>query len=140
MPLAELVEEYRRRCAAARSLDAAQRARLRDKVLRDAGGLRYDHIEGEFATLARRLGWPASATLKDFRHQFSTGLENAGVPEYYRKYLMGHAPGRAALVGYTHLNRLRDHYEIALQREWPALRAALEARAIELGILAAAPS
>jgi integrase len=137
--LAELVEEYRRRCAEGRSPDAARRVRLRDEVLRDAGGLRYDHIEAEFTGLARRLGWPASATLKDFRHLFATGLENASVPESYRQYLMGHAPGRAAITGYTHLNRLREHYEAALQREWPALLAALERRAVELGILSAAP-
>ena len=91
--LSGLVDQYHRHCGWARSAGAAGRARLRDEVLRDAGGIRYDHVEAEFAGLSRRLGWPASATLKDFRHLFATGMENAGVPEHYRRYLMGHAPG-----------------------------------------------
>jgi integrase len=135
----ELIEEYRRRCAETRSLAAARRARLRDEVLRDAGGLRYDHVEGEFTQLARRLGWPTSATLKDFRHLFATGLENGGVPESYRRYLMGHALGRAAITGSTHLNRLREHSSAALAREWPTRLAAHQRRAVKLGILSAAP-
>jgi integrase len=138
--LPELVEEYRRRCVAARSPDAARKSRLRDEVLRDAGGLRYDHIEGEFSGLARRLGWPAAATLKDFRHLFCTGLENAGVPEHYRRYLMGHAPGRAAIASYTHLNRLREKYEDALRREWPGLLDVVARRAGKLGLFSPPPT
>jgi hypothetical protein len=43
-----LVAEFRRRCAAETVTDAAQRHRIRDLVLRDAGGIRYDHVETEF--------------------------------------------------------------------------------------------
>jgi integrase len=131
-----LVDEYRRRSARARSLGAAGRTRLRDDVLRDAGGIRYDHLQGEFAGLSRTLTWPASATPKDFRHLFATGLENAGVPEHYRRYMMGHAPGRAAITAYTHLNRLSENYESALRGEWAPLADALARRAAEVGLIA----
>jgi hypothetical protein len=134
--LPALESEYRRRLAAARSIDAAGRARARAAVVRDAGGIGYDHVEGEFAGLARRLGWPAAATLKDFRHHYATGLENAGVPEHSRRYLMGHAPGRAVLASYTHLNRLEAHYATLLGGEWALLVEALEARAARLELIA----
>jgi len=131
-PLAKLVDVFRRRCAACRNLDAAQKTLLRDEVLRAAGGLGYDHIEGEFRALASRLGWSAAATLKDFRHHFCTGLENAGMPEHYRRYMMGHAPGRASIVTYTHLNRLPEHFEAAMTGEWGELIDTTERRAEEL--------
>ena len=108
---------------------------MRDDVLRDAGAVRYDHVEAEFAALAARLEWPETATLKDFRHLFATFIENAGVPEHYRRYLMGHAPGRAAIASYTHLNRLRELFEAALQREWPGLLDVVARRARDLGLL-----
>ena len=123
-----LVQEFRRRCNAAAAPDAAGRQRLRDAVLHDAGGLRYGHIEQEFRTLARRLGWPAAATLKDLRHLFATGMANAGLPEPYRRFLLGHAPGRAAAVAYTHLNQVREHYAAAVRREWTPLVDAIIAR------------
>jgi hypothetical protein len=126
--LADLVAEFRRRCAAGRSPDAAQRRRLRDRVLAEAGGLGYDHVEGEFRRLAGALGWPAAATLKDFRHLFATTLANAALPEGYRRYLMGQTPGKAATVAYTHLNRLREQYADAVRREWQPLVDAVNAR------------
>ena len=86
-------------------------------MLRDAGGLDYDQVQSEFAKLAGMLGWPASATLKDLRHLFASTLNNASVPEGYVRYLMGHAPGKAALVAYTHLDQLRRHYSAALEQE-----------------------
>jgi hypothetical protein len=132
-PLAGLVAEFRRRYAAARIDDAAGRKRLRDEVLRDAGGMRYDHVEQEFGTLARRLGWPAAASLKDLRHLFATTLGNTPMPEGYRRYLMGQAPGNAAVVAYTHLNELRRHYAEALRREWVPLLAAINRRLDDLG-------
>jgi hypothetical protein len=119
--LGGLVAEFRRRCAAAKRLGANDREDLRDAVLGDAGGLRYDHIEQEFGTLAGRLGWPAAATLKDLRHLFATALGNAAVPEGYRRYLMGQSPGKAAVVAYTHLNQLRQQYAGAVRREWGTL-------------------
>ena len=80
------------------------------------------------------MGWPAAATPKDFRHLFCTALENAGMPESYRRYLMGHAPGRSALVAYTHLTKLRDAYEDAVRREMMPLVEALRGRARTLGL------
>ena len=83
--LPDMVAEYRLRCDAVRGLGAAQREHLRDAVLHDAGGLSYDHIENEFAILAQQLQWPAQATLKDLRHLFATTMNNASMPEAYRR-------------------------------------------------------
>ncbi|MFH1921718.1 MAG: hypothetical protein ABIP48_17780 [Planctomycetota bacterium] len=114
---AQLVAEFERRCDRERVKSAGQRRRTRDQLLHDAGATTYDHIVTEFRKLQRRLGWSPEATLKDFRHLFSTCLENAGMPEHYRKYLMGQSPGRAAIVGYTHLNQVRQHYQRAVDTE-----------------------
>jgi hypothetical protein len=128
---AELAAEFRRRCASAGQPGAAQRRRLRDGLLREAGGITYDHVEQELGNLARALGWPRQATLKDFRHLFCTMLGDAAMPEGYRRYLMGHAPGKAAVVAYTHLAELRRHYADAVRREWaPLLQAVLERLAL----------
>lgn len=113
---------------------AAQRRRARDSVLDDAGQLTYDHIRAEFSKLAKQLHWPQAATVKDFQHLFATGLENAGVPESYRRFFMGHAPGRAAIVTYTHLNKLREHFLRAMDSEFSLLVAAIKRRAEELGL------
>jgi len=107
---AELAEEYRHRCHAASATSAVARLRHREQVLHVAGGLNYDRIEHEFQSIVRRLHWPRSATLKDFRHLFSTCLENAGVPEFYRRYYMGQSPGKSAIVTYTHLNELEMQF------------------------------
>jgi hypothetical protein len=131
--LADLVAEYQRRCAATKVFDAVARERIRDAVLYDAGGLRYDHVEQEFGTLARRLGWPAAASLKDLRHLFATTLGNTAMPEGYRRYLMGHAPGKAAVVAYSHLNELRRHYVEAVRREWTPLLDSINLRLREVG-------
>jgi len=90
--------------------------------------LDYDHVQGEFAKLAKGLGWPVSATLKDLRHLFATMLNNAGMPESYRRYLMGHSPGKAAILAYTHLDQLRRHYSAAIRQEWPGLITAINER------------
>lgn len=117
-----------------KDLSARQERRLRDGLLKEAGQLTYDHVHGEFDQLAAKLGWPPKATLKDFRHLFSTSLENAGVPESYRKFFMGHSPGRQAIVTYTHLNKLRQHFEAALDAELRPLSDAVTQRAFELGL------
>jgi hypothetical protein len=130
--LAEVVAEYRRRCTGRGDVTAAGRQRLRDAVLHEAGALTYDHIEDEFTALARRLGWPTQATLKDLRHLFATTMNNAAMPEGFRRYLMGQAPGRAAIVAFTHLHELKRHYAQALHREWPALLTAINRRVVEL--------
>jgi hypothetical protein len=123
--LADLVEEFRGRCAAGQAPNAAGRLRLRDVLLKEAGGVGYDRIQQEFGGLARKLGWPAAATLKDFRHLFCTTLGNAAMPEAYRRYLMGHSPEKAAVAAYTHLNELRRHYGEAVRREWAPLVAVI---------------
>jgi integrase len=119
--LNEVAKEYRRRCAAAGNPAAVGREQVRDEVIHQAGGLNYDQIEQEFHSIRRRLGWPAQATLKDFRHSFATMLGNSPMAEAYKKYLMGQSPGRAALNAYTHLNQIREQFSTAVHREWPSL-------------------
>jgi integrase len=130
--VAELIGEYRSRCDRTSAKAAADRARVRAGVLRDAGGLDYDHVQAEFTKIASGLGWPAAATLKDLRHLFATALTNAGVPEGYVRYLMGHAPGKAALVAYAHLDQLHRHYDAAMEREWGSLLDAINRRVMTL--------
>lgn len=103
----EFVDEYRKR---RRSTQNSDSVRVRRRLIREAGGTDYDKIEHEFKKISRQLGWPKEATLKDFRHLFSTSLENAGLPTFYRRYLMGQSPGRSALVTYTHIDQLRTQY------------------------------
>ncbi len=130
--LDQVVAEYRRRCQAGRDGGAAGRQRMRDAVLCQAGALGYDHVQGEFASLARLLDWPSGATLKDLRHLFATAMHNAGLPEAYRRYLMGQAPSGAAVTAYTHLNELARHYAGAVRREWQPLVEAILRRLSEL--------
>jgi integrase len=132
--LKELTDELQRRCGARSGLSARERIHLRDQLLLQAGGLTYDQVQAEFHKIAKKLAWPPIATPKDFRHLFSTCLENAGMPEHYRKYLMGHSPGKAPINAYTHLNKLREHYELAIQREFQPLLEAVRNRARQLGI------
>jgi hypothetical protein len=131
--LSDLKQEFDDRCRKHGSLSATDRVHIRDTLLRDAGALRYDHIENEFRRLAQHLEWPPAATLKDFRHLFSTQMQNGGLPEYYRRYLMGHSPGRAAIVGYTHLNELREHYQSAADKKLAPLLNAIQHRQQVLG-------
>jgi hypothetical protein len=119
--LAELIAEFRNRCARQRSLDAAGRKQLRVQLIQKAGGLNYDHVEQEFRALATQLQWPLHATLKDFRHLFATTLGNTLMPEPYKQYLLGQSSGKAAILAYTHLNQLRQQFADAINREWPSL-------------------
>jgi integrase len=116
-PLARLEEEFRRRVTESSADSAAHRFKIRDAVLKEAGATSYDQIESEFGVLARRLTWPKAATLKDLRHLFATTIAAAGMPEPYRQYLMGHATSSAAIGAYTHLNRIREQYLAAVDRE-----------------------
>jgi integrase len=113
----ELRHKFAERCSRRKTLSAAERIRIRDQLLKEVGGIDYDHIDHEFRRLATQLNWPFSATMKDFRHLFATSLMNAGMPETYRRYLMGHSQGKASIMTYSHLNDLRRHYESAVQRE-----------------------
>jgi integrase len=115
--LAEIVREYQSRCSTLTAPTAATRAKLRDQVMDQAGALTYKMIQMEFTRVASSLGWPRSATLKDFRHLFSTCMSNGGVPEHERQFLMGHSPGKATILRYTHLNQLRQHYERAVNEQ-----------------------
>ena len=95
-------------------------------------GLNYDQIEHEFHSIAGRLQWPQAATLKDFRHLFSTCLENSGVPEFYRRYFMGQSPGKTPIVTYTHLNELQTQFSKALQCSLAPLLSAIAERVSQL--------
>lgn len=121
--LADMTEEYQRRLHA-----GANKHGLCGKLVSEAGGLTYDHIDREFRSLTKQLQWPKQATLKDFRHLFSTLIENAGLPLFYRRYLMGQSPGKSAVVAYTHLNDLKNQYQMAVDRTLHPLVAATTSR------------
>lgn len=112
-PYSTLVKQFQSRCGNSSGRTAAERQLVRDRLFHEAGGLNYDHIATEFGKISRRLGWPRSATIKDFRHLAATCLENAGMPEHYRRFLLGQSPGRAAIVTYTHLNEIREKFDAA---------------------------
>jgi hypothetical protein len=137
LSLTALAEELRQRYAALSCKDAIQRRQVRNRLMKDAGQPDYDHVEAEFQQLASRLQWPAAATLKDFRHLFCTCLQNSGMPELYRRYLMGHAFGKAPIVGYSHLtqDKIDEHFQRALATELGPVAAAIDRRAAELGVL-----
>ena len=116
--LPQLADEYVQRCARSDATTAAAKERIRDQIMREAGGLSYDRINGEFRRVARQLQWPTSATLKDFRHLFSTVTANGGMSDHERRYLMGHAPERAAIRVYTHMNQLAEHYRDVAESQY----------------------
>ena len=113
----ELTTAFQRRCGEVPRRAVTERLAIRDELLLAAGGLNYDLIEREFHAVAGRLQWPPRATLKDFRHLFSTCLENCGVGEFYRRYFMGHSLGRAPIATYTHLNQLQSQFQKALEND-----------------------
>lgn len=115
--------------------DAAGQEVVRDRLLREAGGLTYDDIHAEFQRISHRLKWPRTATIKGFRHLFATTMTNAGMPEPYRKFFMGHAPGRDPIVGYTHLDRARHHLETALKSECSGMLRVVRDRSSKTGPL-----
>jgi hypothetical protein len=125
-------EQFRKLLAKEKNVTAIMRRRTRDKLFHGAGAITYDLIEGEFHRLSRQLSWPAEATVKDLRHLFATSMTNAGMPDVYLRYLMGHAPERAAVMAYTHLHELERHYSQALEREWGLLIGAIAERAKKL--------
>lgn len=128
----ELIEEYRQRCRTVKSANAAIRRQIRDQLLSETGTVKYDTIEGEFRKMAQKLGWSKKVTLKDFRHYFATSLENVGCPESYRRFFMGHAPGKAAIVRYTHLTDLERQYRRLLDTDWRPIVDAILTRIQEL--------
>ncbi len=121
-----LQAEFHRRLASAPQSNALTRRQVRNELLRDAGASDYDRIEQEFHRIARILNWPRQATLKGFRHLFATALENSGCPESYRRYFLGHSPGKSAIVTYTHLDQLERHYGRLLDGEFAPIMAVLE--------------
>lgn len=127
--LQELEDEFVSRCEQQSVTTAAGKLRVRDQVIRAAGGLTYDYVDGEFRHIAHQLDWPPEATLKDFRHLFATTMANGGLPEHERRYLMGHAAGRDAITNYTHLNQLRAHYADVVTSEYAEILELIEQRA-----------
>lgn len=140
LSLAEMIEEYRRRCGRCKAGTAGDRERIRRELFREAGALDYDRIDGEFRRLAARLGWPRSVTLKGMRHHFATAMLNAGLPESSRRYLLGHAPGKGAIEAYTHLHELPRQFAAALQGEWAPLQEAILRRVAEIESAAVPPA
>jgi integrase len=134
MSLTQLIDEFHRRCRAQHTPSADERHRIREELIRDAGGMNYDYIQHEFQSIARKLSWPPAATLKDFRHLFSTCLENSGVPEFYRRYFMGQSPGKTPIVTYTHLNELHGQFAKALENGLAPLVAAVSERESQLNV------
>jgi integrase len=130
--LDDLIGRYRQECSTGRANEAVAQVRIRNKLLRNAGALKYDDIEQEFRVISRQLKWPREATLKDFRHGFATMLGNSPLADHYVKYLMGHSPGRAALTAYTHLNQLREQFSNAIRQQWPALLVTIRQRSLQL--------
>ena len=128
--LTQLIEEFKLRCATIQARSAAERRTVRNAVLRDAGQLNYDRVQDEFQKLAVGLDWPSAATLKDLRHLCATCLEDAGVPEFYRRYFMGHSLGRAPIATYTHLSesKMQQYFKKALQTEFAPIVGAIEDR------------
>ena len=132
--LETLVAEFQRRCRVGHGRTAIDRRRTRNQLLHDAGALNYDQVHGEFGKLTKQLKWPRRATLKDFRHLFATCLENAGMPEHYRKFLMGQSPGRAAIVTYTHLNEIQQRFDEAVRRQFQPVIDAVVQRTQDLDL------
>jgi hypothetical protein len=130
--LADLIQEFQSRCSRSKALTRTECIGLRDQLLGEAGGLKYDHIEQEFHSVARRLRWPCRTTLKDFRHAFATMLGNTPIAEAYKKYLMGQSPGKSALNAYTHLNQVRDQFQAGVKHGWPVLIEAIQRRVQEI--------
>jgi integrase len=126
--LKDLIEEFNSRCPETGANRAADVLAMRNRILRDAGALTYKIIQGEFSSVAKKLGWPPTATLKDFRHSCNTALANGGMVEHERRYLLGQSPGKDAIVTYTHLNKLAEHFKSAAERELAPLLKVLRRR------------
>ncbi|MEZ6190434.1 MAG: hypothetical protein R3C45_03990 [Phycisphaerales bacterium] len=123
-----LIDAYRCLLSKEKVVTAKTRDTLRKAVIRDAGGVSYKQVYTEFGRLRKKVGWPDTVTLKDLRHLFATFTHDAGMPERYRRFLMGHAPGGEAIVDYTHLAKVREHYDLAVQREFAGVLEALQQR------------
>lgn len=124
----DLINAFEKSCQQERASTKGEQELIRLQLMTSLGGINYDQIDREFRKIAKQLNWPLSATLKDFRHLFSTALENAGVPLFYRRYFMGQSPGRSAITVYTHLNELREQYQRAASTQLASLYTVLEAR------------
>lgn len=87
----------------------AERSRIASGYMKKAGGVVGDDLRREFRRLTAKAEIPQTVTPKALRHHFASALEQAGVPYYTRKYLLGHRVdqdnGRASDITaiYTHL-------------------------------------
>ena len=129
-----VVDDFRQQLTKIKSPTKLERVKLRDQVMRSHGWLSYDHIKREFGKLADKLGWSNRGSVKSLRHLFCTCLENAGVPEFFKKYMMGHSFGRAAIVNYTHITeeQVKRHYQRMIDQELSDVMDAIELRLHQL--------
>jgi hypothetical protein len=56
-------------------------------------------------------------------------------PGCYRRYLMGQASGKAAIINYTHLNKVKEQFERAADREFRPLTEAIDWRSRRLDLI-----
>lgn len=116
--LQDLTSAYRARVRQLKTDNAAEREKVLDAVINDAGGLTYKRIEGEFKRVAKSLSWPEQATMKDFRHLFNTTMANAGLSLEERAYLMGQAPTKHVNMVYLHHNALVEKFKAAANEHY----------------------
>lgn len=119
--LDEMTIAYRDRVRQLKVPGTAARDKTLDSVIKDAGGLTYKRIEGEFKRIAKSLDWPTEATMKDFRHLFNTTMANAGLSLEERAYLMGQAPSKHVNLIYLHLNTLVERYNAAANKHYAGI-------------------
>jgi integrase len=105
--LAEIIQQIQRQAVSSWS----ERARAGLTCVSSAGAIDGDVVRREFNHLLQATGAGIEATPKALRHYFATALEEANIPYYTRKYLLGHRLGEKGQRGgdvtaiYTHLQR-----------------------------------
>ena len=98
-------------------------------IWRDVGATRYEYLRIQFIKLMKKIARPDITTLKTFRHNFATCLQDANVDPLIRNELLGHSPGGLGMTTrYTQtrpetkkrqlLNALDDQESTRFARNW----------------------